>query len=296
VKGDKGDTGATGSQGPAGATGSQGVQGIQGPTGNPGPTGPGVATGGTTGQVLTKTSGTDFATNWQTPAAGATVLDGLTDVTIAAPADTQVLTYEASSSQWKNKAAPSGGGGGSVITLRATDWVSPLPRIQPGSGQGLTPVAGRMYAMPIDWESGKSIQRWAMRGHNSSGSNVRVGIYSDVNGRPGALLYDSGNTNLPATAWTAVVLSLTISASRFWSVVQSNDGTQFHHYQTMVDTVSGSILHFTVPLLNTGGNTPSDSMLGFWAANSASAALPSTFPTTVTEQYTQTGFAYYQVN
>jgi hypothetical protein len=95
-KGDKGDTGATGAAGatgsqgpqgvagptgPQGATGAQGPQGTtgaQGPQGNPGatgaagatgPAGPGVPVGGATGQVLTKTSATDYATSWQTPAA-----------------------------------------------------------------------------------------------------------------------------------------------------------------------------------------------------------------------------------
>jgi len=103
AKGDTGPQGPTGAQGPTGPTGPQGpigntgAQGIQGPQGNPGatgstgaqgpagadstvpgptgpqgPTGPGVATGGATGQVLTKTSATDFATNWQTPFSQAT--------------------------------------------------------------------------------------------------------------------------------------------------------------------------------------------------------------------------------
>lgn len=80
VKGDtgtqgvKGDTGATGAastvpgpQGAKGDTGSQGAQGNPGPTG---PTGQGVPAGGATGQALVKTSGTDFATGWATPAAG----------------------------------------------------------------------------------------------------------------------------------------------------------------------------------------------------------------------------------
>ena len=56
-QGIQGATGATGSQGPQGATGSQG------------PAGQGVPTGGATGQVLAKTSATDYATAWQTPAA-----------------------------------------------------------------------------------------------------------------------------------------------------------------------------------------------------------------------------------
>jgi len=75
-KGDKGDAGNTGA---TGATGSQGVQGIQGPpgvkgdtgtagaagaAGAPGAAGVGVPAGGTTGQILSKTSGTDYATAW----------------------------------------------------------------------------------------------------------------------------------------------------------------------------------------------------------------------------------------
>jgi hypothetical protein len=69
-QGPQGNPGATGSQGPAGSSGATGPTGPTGSTGAAGPTGPGVAAGGTTGQVLTKTSGTDYATNWQTPAAG----------------------------------------------------------------------------------------------------------------------------------------------------------------------------------------------------------------------------------
>lgn len=84
----KGDTGATGPQGPqgiqglTGATGPQGIQGLTGATGATGPqgpqgpqgiqgltgatgaTGPGVAAGGSTGQALVKSSGTDYATTW----------------------------------------------------------------------------------------------------------------------------------------------------------------------------------------------------------------------------------------
>ena len=82
-QGVKGDTGATGSQGPAGTTGPQGPQGTtgaQGPqgipgtagaTGSTGPAGPGVAAGGTTSQVLTKKSATDFDTQWTNPASTA---------------------------------------------------------------------------------------------------------------------------------------------------------------------------------------------------------------------------------
>jgi len=58
-----GQPGPQGPQGPTGATGPQG------PTGATGPTGPGVPTGGTAGQVLQKTSATDYATAWVKPVA-----------------------------------------------------------------------------------------------------------------------------------------------------------------------------------------------------------------------------------
>jgi len=67
--GPQGTTGATGPQGPTGATGTTGAQGPTGPTGA---TGPGVATGGTTGQVLTKNSATNYDTGWTTPLSQAT--------------------------------------------------------------------------------------------------------------------------------------------------------------------------------------------------------------------------------
>nr|DAF79698.1 MAG TPA: BclA protein [Caudoviricetes sp.] len=49
---------------PRGETGPAGPAGERGPAGEPGPAGPGVATGGTTGQVLAKKSNTNFDTEW----------------------------------------------------------------------------------------------------------------------------------------------------------------------------------------------------------------------------------------
>ena len=66
-KGDTGATGATGAQGPKGDTGATGATGAQGPKGD---TGAGVPTGGTTGQVLKKKSGTDYDTEWANESGG----------------------------------------------------------------------------------------------------------------------------------------------------------------------------------------------------------------------------------
>jgi hypothetical protein len=57
--------------------GAAGAQGNTGATGAAGANGQGVPTGGSTGQLLTKTSGSDFATAWQNPD-GQAILNTLT--------------------------------------------------------------------------------------------------------------------------------------------------------------------------------------------------------------------------
>lgn len=64
--GPTGATGATGATGSTGASGTNGTNGAKGDTGDTGPAGPGVATGGTTGQYLTKVDGTNYNTQWST--------------------------------------------------------------------------------------------------------------------------------------------------------------------------------------------------------------------------------------
>lgn len=49
---------------------------------------------------------------WHTLAGGASTLAADTDVAIASPADTQVLTYVAADGKWENKPAAAGGSGG----------------------------------------------------------------------------------------------------------------------------------------------------------------------------------------
>lgn len=66
----RGPEGPEGKQGPAGAQGPQGVAGAVGPQGPAGPQGKpgiGVPSGGTAGQVLTKSSATDYTTTWKIP-------------------------------------------------------------------------------------------------------------------------------------------------------------------------------------------------------------------------------------
>lgn len=82
--GPAGATGPAGSTGSAGSTGAKGDKGDPGTDGATGPAGPGVATGGTTGQVLVKNSATNYDTGWTDPAAGGAVasVDGRTGVVV----------------------------------------------------------------------------------------------------------------------------------------------------------------------------------------------------------------------
>ena len=69
------------------------------------PAGQGVPAGGSTGQVLAKTSGTDYATGWQSASAPAPQpLDWLTDVATAGQTTSNVLTYNGSA--WTPAAVP----------------------------------------------------------------------------------------------------------------------------------------------------------------------------------------------
>ena len=63
-QGPKGDQGIQGVDGPQGLQGIQGAPGAKGDKGDTGAAGPGVATGGTTGQILGKKSGTNYDTEW----------------------------------------------------------------------------------------------------------------------------------------------------------------------------------------------------------------------------------------
>lgn len=101
-KGDQGDPGATGATGPKGDTGDQGPTGATGAAGATGPAGPGVPTGGSTGQVLAKSSGTDYATTWVDPPSGGS---SLPDQTSQAG---KVLGTNGTAASWVAYVAPTG--------------------------------------------------------------------------------------------------------------------------------------------------------------------------------------------
>lgn len=122
AQGPAGPSGATGATGPAGATGATGPAGPTGATGPQGPAGTngqGVPTGGTTGQILAKSSNADFATQWIAPPSGGgggsiAVSDEGTQITAAATSlnftGAGVTATQAGGAVTVN--IPGGGGGG----------------------------------------------------------------------------------------------------------------------------------------------------------------------------------------
>jgi mannose-6-phosphate isomerase-like protein (cupin superfamily) len=80
---------------PRGKTGPQGPQGkpgADGKTGPQGPAGPGVATGGTTGQVLAKKSNTNYDTEWIDNPGGSTVSVNVGETTTGEPGTNASVT------------------------------------------------------------------------------------------------------------------------------------------------------------------------------------------------------------
>lgn len=81
----QGPQGVQGPAGPTGPVGAMGADGATGADGAAGATGPGVATGGTTRQMLSKLSGTDFDAGWVD--VSALVATGATALQAANPAN-----------------------------------------------------------------------------------------------------------------------------------------------------------------------------------------------------------------
>ena len=209
VKGDTGNTGATGATGTAatiavGSTNTLGAgsaavvtnsgtssaaifnfgipQGIKGDTGANGTNGAGVATGGTTGQVLAKTSNTDYATGWTTPTVG-------TVTSVAATSGTGISVT----------GSPITSSGTLNITNTAPDQVVSL------TGSGSTTVTGTYPNFTINSSGG-----------GGSGTVTSVGLSAPsiftVSGSPvttsGTLALTYSGTALPvANGGTGVTVS-----------------------------------------------------------------------------------------
>lgn len=148
-----GPAGADGATGAPGAQGPQGIQGVQGPAGTAGtagaqgPAGPGVPAGGATSQVLTKTSATDYATAWQTPAGGGGGLPttGGTMTGSILVQTTNAIDLGATATRWRKLWAVDA----EFTNVPTIGGVSMDTRYQ-AAGTYLTQAAGDLRYEPID--------------------------------------------------------------------------------------------------------------------------------------------------
>ncbi len=116
--GAKGDTGAQGIQGVKGDTGATGATGAAGANGTNGTNGQGVPAGGTAGQVLSKSSATDYATAWTTPSSGSAT-NGLP----TGGSSGQILTKTSATdyaSAWQTKTLLTPAGTGREVQYRSS--------------------------------------------------------------------------------------------------------------------------------------------------------------------------------
>lgn len=139
MKGDKGDPGDPGAAGARGPMGNPGNDGATGPRGPAGPAGQGVPTGGSTGDVLKKRSGTDYDTEWgtdQTGSGGGGLTQSQVDARVRNAANAASDTQRGNVELISNSEA-SAGGTGDADNTRALTMRALLARFATTSRQGM---------------------------------------------------------------------------------------------------------------------------------------------------------------
>ncbi len=235
-QGPAGADGAAGPQGPQGDPGPAGADGAPGADGADGANGVGVPAGGTAGQVLSKIDGTDYNTQWVAPSGGGGGAQGV-HYLFAVPNTTQIdLSVN----------------GTTAVTIACAALRCDFAPFIPAQNLTIT----RMYAEVTTLVAS---------------STARIGIYSDLNGSPDALLVqgadliDCGSTGEKLTSMSA---SFTFTAgTRYWVAFLSSST------QTMRGLPTGAM--YSIAMANTSG-----ARANIRRATLASMAFPATAPAT----------------
>jgi hypothetical protein len=201
---------------------------------------------------------------------GSATLDNLTDVNAPAPADGDVLTWDATPGEWV-ALAPSGGGGGSELFVgRVVGRLYAYDHCFSGVvGSGNLGIADRMYASPfLVWEE-EDFDRIAISVTGTAGTIARLGVYADSAGRPGALVLDAGTVATGSTGYKSITISLTLAPGVYWLAVSSDGAISVN----VVNNAAGG--H---PLGNDDASLSFASNVAVYrAVAGSSAALPNPF-------------------
>lgn len=262
-KGDKGDQGDQGIQGIQGIQGEQGIQGVpgekgdKGDQGDQGDPGVGVPVGGTTGQVLSKVSATDYDTAWDTLTAAdvgayadtnpsgfisSASVAALTDVDLTGLSDGDYLEYDATSGDW-------------------------LPTTIQGFRYRQTQFflsSGTFSKQSFPWC--RAVRMTIIGGGGGSGATSPTNSGQRSFGQPGgagaAIVVWFAAAQLPNTT-TIVVGSGGIGATGPTSLPGANGGS------STVDTLSGSFIAFG----GSGGLSQSSAGSGFFVFDGAQGGV-----------------------
>ena len=213
-KGDKGDTGEAGA---TGATGAQGDPGV------------GVPTGGTTGQVLAKTSNTDYDTEWVNPSGGGgavSSVNGQTGAVVLDASDVGALADTTTASDLGAYVKPSGG-------IPKTDLAS---AVQTSLGKAdtalqtapVTSVNGATGAVTVAVPTKTSDLT------NDSGFITSAPV-SSVNGQTGAVALSIPSTAADVGAAPAVTEVIVSTAG---DVTASLDAGKIYHFTGAVSSLT----------------------------------------------------------
>jgi hypothetical protein len=148
------------------------------------------------------------------------------------------------------------------------------------AGSNGTITTNRLYAIPFFVGSSTSFDRIAIISIAVANSSVRLGIYADSNGKPGALILDAGTVATTSTANATITINQTLSGL-VWlvAVSQGASATSCARMNILLNSFVGS----TDPLnLFTGTYYYQDSISGAlpdpWGATATAGITANTAP------------------
>jgi hypothetical protein len=131
-------------------------------------------------------------------------------------------------------------------------------------------VVNTLYAMPFVVTKKRTIDQVAINVTAFVAGNVRVGLYSDAGGYPGALVAEFGSIAVASNGvktLSASPLPVTLDPGVYWLAIVTDSAS----------TIRGFAVASLIPVLGYASTLPTAASLG-WSVAYTYAALPSTFP------------------